>query len=115
MDDSTSQPQGDMEIAKRELERAALLRSLGHANVAGLLALAGFHFQQEGYQEALKLYQRALREHPTCPAQARPCQPGSSLGVSTCSTSTVAACLAERVLRGVYVLSHGPEDTPPQR
>jgi len=47
------------------------MRSNQRKNVAGLLALAAFMYNQKQYKEALQTYRRALSDHPGCPAEVR--------------------------------------------
>ncbi|KAK9805938.1 hypothetical protein WJX73_006894 [Symbiochloris irregularis] len=48
--------QGNTQQARESFERAAQSTNDGRKSVAGTLALASWHFQQQKYQEALKLY-----------------------------------------------------------
>lgn len=53
------------------------MRSNGLRSISGLVALANLAFSNQQYSQALKHYQRSLKECPTCPAEVR-------LGIGAC-------------------------------
>eukprot|EP00798_Chlamydomonas_sp_ICE-L_P008150 gene8150-1403_t len=87
---------GDTAVAKQEFSRAMLLLNNGRPNIAATLATAGLLYKKEQLKEALALYRRALKEHPSCPAEVR-------LGIAVCcfrmGKMTSAQAAYERVLQ----------------
>ena len=68
---------GSLEGAKADYLRAMGLENNGHKSIAPLLALSVVEYRMRNYGEALRGFERALREHPDCPPEVR-------LGIAAC-------------------------------